>query len=42
VTEFLTARRSQIAAERTVAEQRGKLESDLLNLIALTGGQINE
>jgi outer membrane protein TolC len=38
ITEFLNGRRAFISAERTVAEQRARLESDVLHLLALTGG----
>lgn len=38
ITEFLNGRRALISAERTVAEQRARLESDVLHLLALTGG----
>lgn len=37
ITEFLNGRRAYISAERTVAEQRARLESDVLHLLALTG-----
>ncbi|MEZ5945713.1 MAG: TolC family protein [Hyphomonas sp.] len=37
ITEFLNSRRSTIAAERAVAEQRAKVESDLLTLMVMTG-----
>ena len=38
ITEFLNGRRALISAERTVAEQRARLESAVLHLLALTGG----
>jgi outer membrane protein TolC len=38
ITEFLNGRRALISAERMVAEQRARLESDVLLLLALTGG----
>ncbi|MAB12268.1 MAG: hypothetical protein CME96_15590, partial [Hyphomonas sp.] len=37
ITEFLNGRRALISAERTVAEQRARLESAVLYLLALTG-----
>lgn len=42
ITEFLNGRRALISAERTVAEQRARLESDVLHLLALTGGPQTE
>ncbi len=42
ITEFLNGRRALISAERTVAEQRARLESDVLHLLALTGGPETE
>jgi len=42
ITEFLNGRRAYISAERTVAEQRARLESDVLHLMALTGGPETE
>lgn len=42
ITEFLNGRRAYISAERTVAEQRARLESDVLHLLALTGGPETE
>ena len=39
VTELLNSRRAYISTQRTAAEQRAKLEADLLALIALTGAQ---
>ncbi|KCZ87260.1 TolC family protein [Hyphomonas jannaschiana] len=42
ITEFLNGRRALISAERTVAEQRARLESDVLHLLALTGGPATE
>lgn len=38
ITEFLNGRRALISAERMVAEQRARLEGDILHLLALTGG----
>ena len=42
ITEFLNGRRALISAERMVAEQRARLESDVLLLLALTGGPETE
>ena len=42
ITEFLNGRRAYISAERMVAEQRARLESDVLHLLALTGGPETE
>jgi cobalt-zinc-cadmium efflux system outer membrane protein len=42
ITEFLNGRRALISAERTVAEQRARLESAVLHLLALTGGPETE
>ena len=42
ITEFLNGRRALISAERTVAEQRARLESAVLYLLALTGGPETE
>ena len=39
ITELLNGRRSVITAQRTVAEQRARMEADLLKLMALTGGR---
>lgn len=39
VTELLNSRRTFISTQRTAAEQRAKLEADLLMLIALSGEQ---
>ncbi|MBB41983.1 MAG: hypothetical protein CMF01_18075 [Hyphomonas sp.] len=38
ITEFLNGRRAYISAQRMVAEQRARLEGDVLHLLALTGG----
>nr|WP_321441331.1 TolC family protein [uncultured Hyphomonas sp.] len=42
ITEFLNGRRALISTERTVAEQRARLESAVLHLLALTGGPETE
>ncbi len=42
ITEFLNGRRAYISAQRMVAEQRARLEGDVLHLLALTGGPKTE
>jgi outer membrane protein TolC len=37
LTELLNSRRAYISTQRTAAEQRAKLEADLLEMVALTG-----